>query len=50
MGASWRKYQDHFEPDPTVLGGDRFTLLLLTELQFSLDDVDSLYTGNYMVI
>lgn len=46
MGASWRKYQDHFEPDSTVLGSDAFTLQLLQELQLSPDDVNSLYTGN----
>lgn len=45
MGASWRKYQNHFEPDSTVLGADAYTQQLLEELQFSSDDVDALYTG-----
>ena len=45
MGSSCRKYREHFEPDAAVLGGDAFTLQLLTELHFTLDDVDSLYTG-----
>jgi Ca2+-binding EF-hand superfamily protein len=45
MGQSWNKYVDHFEPNPNVLGADKYTLRLLQELEFTSDEVDSLYTG-----
>ena len=45
MGNSWRKYEEHFEPNCATLGQDKFTLQLLKELNFTPQDVDSFYTG-----